>query len=145
MKDGKPSVNLDDRSCTDIIPCILYIIMLAIMIGITGYALGTGDLMKIATKYDMYGEKCLGDTPNKLFTELYPRTYTNQYSIPEAIVPNVATAYYSVCVAECPINGTDDMVFLPNEKYPEGSYALRTWDIDTAPFMGFCIPDLDYA
>lgn len=55
MNGDKPGVNLDNRSCTDIIVCLMFVAMIVVMVAITGYAFGNGDLERIATKYDMYG------------------------------------------------------------------------------------------
>lgn len=56
--------------------------MIVGMIGISGYALTQGDLERIATKFDMQGQKCTGDFKYKLFTRLMPvRTYKNQYGV----------------------------------------------------------------
>ena len=33
-------VKLDDRGCTDILCCLLFVAMMVIMVGITGYCLG---------------------------------------------------------------------------------------------------------
>lgn len=72
MNGDKPGVNLDNRSCTDIIVCIMFCVMIGVMVIITGYAFGNGDIQRIATKYDMYGNKCEGEYPMKLFTRIMP-------------------------------------------------------------------------
>ena len=55
MNGDKPGVKLDDRGCTDIIVCLLFVAMMVVMAGITGFAFGNGDIERIATKYDMDG------------------------------------------------------------------------------------------
>lgn len=63
-KDGDSAgVKLNDRGCTDILCCLMFVAMMVVMVGITGYALGQGDLERIATKYDMQGQKCVDPTP----------------------------------------------------------------------------------
>ena len=39
-KNGEAAgVKLDDRSCTDILCCLLFVAMMVVMVGITGYCL----------------------------------------------------------------------------------------------------------
>ena len=38
MNGNAPGVKINDRGCTDILVCISFIVMIAIMIGITGFA-----------------------------------------------------------------------------------------------------------
>jgi hypothetical protein len=80
MNGDSPGVKINDRGCTDVIVCILFIFMLAVMVGITGFAFTEGDIERIATKYDMDGVKCPETYPNKLFTRIMPvRKYDGQF------------------------------------------------------------------
>lgn len=55
-KDGaKPAVNMDNRRCTDLLFCPVFIAFIIVMVAIAGFAFGQGDVQKIATKYDMEG------------------------------------------------------------------------------------------
>ena len=38
MTDGKPGVKMNDRSCTDILVCLLFVFMMAVMLGITAFS-----------------------------------------------------------------------------------------------------------
>ena len=44
-----------DRSCTDIICCLVFIAFTVGMVGISGYALTTGEPLKIFTPFDSDG------------------------------------------------------------------------------------------
>lgn len=78
MNGDQPGVKIEDRGCTDIIVCILFIVMMVVMVGITGFSFTEGDIEKIATKYDMDGILCPEKYPNKLFTRIMPtRKYKN--------------------------------------------------------------------
>jgi hypothetical protein len=144
-KNGdQPGVKLDDRGCTDVIVCLIFVAMIVVMAAITGYAFGNGDLQRIATKYDMDGAKCGGDYPYKLFTRLMPaRTYYNSVGAPVPLKADAATMAYSVCVDKCPDSGDKDLKFQPNAQYPADSYELKTWDSDTDVVMDFCFPALE--
>ena len=47
-----------DRSCTDVICCLIFLVQLGSMIGITGYAISEGDPLKMLTPFDSVGNKC---------------------------------------------------------------------------------------
>ena len=46
--------------CTDIVFCLLFCIFVVGMIGVSGYALATGDPTKLLTPYDSDGNLCGG-------------------------------------------------------------------------------------
>jgi len=47
-----------NRSCTDTICCILFVVFIASMVGITGYAVKNGDPMAMITPFDSNGNRC---------------------------------------------------------------------------------------
>jgi len=47
-----------ERSCTDILCCMVFIAFIVAMLGVSGYALSTGDPMNIITAFDSDGNKC---------------------------------------------------------------------------------------
>ena len=65
-----------ERSCTDVLCCLIFIAFIAAMLGVSGYALSTGDPMNIITPFDSDGNKCgevgtdFENYPNKHFTSL---------------------------------------------------------------------------
>jgi hypothetical protein len=77
------------------------------MIGVSGYALATGDPMKIFTPFDSDGKPCgavhdngldLTDYPYKLFTDLNKLWEAPD---PQAVLDDPAV-YNAVCVKKCP-------------------------------------------
>ena len=47
-----------DRTCTDKLCCLIFIIFIASVVAITGYAFTEGDPRKIITPYDSVGNLC---------------------------------------------------------------------------------------
>jgi len=47
-----------NRSCTDTICCILFVVFIASLVGITGYAVKNGDPMAMITPFDSNGNRC---------------------------------------------------------------------------------------
>lgn len=47
-----------NRICTDVLFCVLFIVFVVGMIGISGYALAMGEPSKIMTPYDSDGNLC---------------------------------------------------------------------------------------
>lgn len=47
-----------ERSCTDIICCLVFTIFIVAMIGVSGFAISTGDPKKILTPFDSDGNLC---------------------------------------------------------------------------------------
>jgi len=56
-KSDFKSINWD-RNCTDIIPCILFILALCSMIAITAYGLVNGSPAKFLVAFDSMGSRC---------------------------------------------------------------------------------------
>jgi hypothetical protein len=132
MNGDSPGVKMNDRGCTDIIVCLLFIFMMVVMVFITGFSFTEGDIQRIATKYDMDGVKCTEKYPNKLFTRIMPaRKYEGTFGPAVETGAQEQYLYYSVCVEDCPKNGTKDLKFLPNKEYPATSDKLSPWDHDT--------------
>jgi len=44
-----------DRSCTDIICCIIFLAFIVSMVAITGYSISTGDPLAMVTPFDSNG------------------------------------------------------------------------------------------
>ena len=47
-----------DRSCTDIICCIVFLAFMVAMLGVSGFAISNGDPMNIIAPFDSVGNKC---------------------------------------------------------------------------------------
>lgn len=92
-----------DRSCTDVLCCIIFLVFIASMVGITGYAVTQGDPRKIITPFDSVGNRCgylnQGLPENKTSYVDYPyKHFTNLKSI----ASSPTEMFYAVCVSECP-------------------------------------------
>jgi len=46
------------RSCTDPICCILFVVFIASLVGITGYSVKNGNPMAMITPFDSAGNRC---------------------------------------------------------------------------------------
>jgi hypothetical protein len=101
-----------DRSCTDILCCLIFTAFFVGMIGISGVALGSGDPLKIFTPFDSDGNQCgmpnqtLSNTTQNVardFTEYKYKFFTGLESLTEgADALKNPTLFNAVCVKECP-------------------------------------------
>lgn len=58
-----------DRDCTDILCCIVFLVYTVAIIGVSGYALTTGDPQRILTPFDSDGNAC--GRPDQCSTDDY--------------------------------------------------------------------------
>jgi hypothetical protein len=66
-----------ERSCTDIICCLVFTVFFVGMLGISAMAYTTGDPMKIMTPFDSDGNQCgLMDQIKSNSTENKPRDFS---------------------------------------------------------------------
>jgi hypothetical protein len=130
-----------NRHSTDTLCCIVFIVFIVALIGISGYGLSKGDPAKLLTPYDSDGNQC--GYNNKTLNDLtdYPYKY-----IPELItgIDNITEALSSaVCVKECPT--TSDQTFESNFCYPNSQFDDCT-DLDsyqTMKIYSLCLPEYD--
>jgi hypothetical protein len=100
-----------DRSCTDIICCLVFVIFVVGMVGVSGYAISNGDPLKILTAFDSDGNKCGANNQaasgdgiglgERDFTEYPYKFYTD---LDNALfgIGDKAVYTLSVCVKTCP-------------------------------------------
>lgn len=48
----------EDRSCTDILCCLIFLVFIVAMVGCSGYAIHNGDPERILTPFDSDGNAC---------------------------------------------------------------------------------------
>ena len=96
-----------DRSCTDVICCLVFMVFIVATIGLSFIALTTGDPSIIMTPYDSSGNECgkksqgvdkrdFTDYKYKLFTDMKPQPGGfNGGKLPTSF-------FNAVCVKECP-------------------------------------------
>lgn len=100
-----------DRSCTDVICCLVFCLFFACMGAISIYAIGTGNPWKILTPYDSDGNRCgfpdQEATPGlgkRDFTEYKYKFYTDLDVVLNQAAPlaGANNMYTAICVKECP-------------------------------------------
>ena len=102
-----------NRSCTDCLCCLAFIIFVVVMIGISGYAISTGNPELIFTPFDSDGNQCgkpdqrgYNDTTaeRRDFTDYPYKQFTGLDKILNADL-NAGTTdsamYDAICVKEC--------------------------------------------
>jgi len=122
---------LENRSCTDVLCCLLFIAFVGGMIGVAGYALSKGNPQLIGRGYDADGNLCGFDSVVKNYPYLYwPRP--------------ISTGSYltkTVCVAACPTGPTQtSVVCKTNTAYStcvDGTTGLTT---DSAKYQDMISP-----
>ena len=99
-----------ERSCTDMICCVVFLLFIACMGGVSVYAFQEGDPWKILTPFDSDGNRCgfpdQSATPGlgvRDFTEYKYKFYTDLTKAnPLTAVYGENNVYTAVCVKECP-------------------------------------------
>jgi len=107
------------------------------MLGISGWAIGSGDPMNIITPFDSVGNRCgLKDTE----FEDYPYKHFTSLLSSGGTPPQM---YYAVCVSECPLKmddimGNYDDKCKTNDDIPSCNAGTAMYDTQIS--MGYCIP-----
>ena len=100
-----------ERSCTDIICCLIFCLFFVCMLGISGYAIGTGDPWKVLTPFDSDGNQCgmpdqeaTDGLGKRDFTDYKFKFYTDLDVLLNQAAPlaGANNMYTAVCVKECP-------------------------------------------
>jgi hypothetical protein len=122
-----------ERSCTDTLCCIIFLAFLVAMLGVSGWAIGTGDPYNIIMPFDSVGNKCgQKDTD---FEEYKLKHFTSLLSS-QGVAPGM---YHAVCVKECPEALTDyNDKCKTNTDIPSCNMATAAYN--TQPQMGYCVP-----
>ena len=151
-----------ERSCTDILCCLIFLAFFVGMIGVSGYALSSGDPIKILTPFDSDGNQCgmpdqtasnTTDNVKRDFTDYPFKFFTGLSNIAEGSdALNNKALYFAVCVKECPsdvplsksADPTEVQECMVNDDVPEcPTYASLF--INTTAQYGYCMPDTDNA
>lgn len=102
---------MDNRGCTDVICCILFLAFFVLMLVLGFYGISRGDPLNILTPFDTDGNRCgmpnqgrggaqdFTDYPYKFFTKFGASNMTSGFN-PRAI--SKTELFRSVCVKECP-------------------------------------------
>jgi len=54
----KKGNDMMDRSCTDVLCCLIFVVFIIAMIGVSGWGIQKGDVYRILTPYDSNGNEC---------------------------------------------------------------------------------------
>jgi solute carrier family 44 (choline transporter-like protein), member 2/4/5 len=96
-----------ERTCTDIICCIVFIVFIVGMLGISGFAISNGDPLNIIAPFDSVGNRCgfplqgLERTPVNE-TDFSEYKYKHFTDLIAGTSNNPLVLYNAVCVKECP-------------------------------------------
>lgn len=122
-----------NRSCTDVLCCIMFLAFLVLMLGISGWALGEGDPHNIIMPFDSVGNKCgAKETP---LEEYEYKAMTNLMTA----TSGSAASYYAVCVKECPTMGQDFNDNCYTNAHVEDCGIMQA-QYNSEPQMGYCLP-----
>ena len=154
--EGKELTYKTDRSCTDILCCLIFTLWIFAMIGISGYAFSTGDPKVLLTKFDSDGNICGNGTVlqdrsaqgARDFAEFGLKYFTN---LPDFAATAGTGQVYSVCVKTCPKKTdvniecmvNDDVAVCPSGPAADMASGAPVILFDTHDVMGYCIPEYD--
>lgn len=62
-------MKMTDRSCTDILCCLVFVVFIISCVGVTGLSISQGDPSKIMTPFDSDGNQCGQPAQAKSLTE----------------------------------------------------------------------------
>lgn len=93
---------VDDRGCTDIICCIVFVVFIVAFLGISGYAFAKGNPKKVLAPYDPDHRACGLDGAVKDYKYIY---FTN---------PVKGSLWQTLCVKECPKGTETTLKCAPN-------------------------------
>jgi len=120
MKNGP----LENRSCTDILCCLIFIVFLVAMGACVAYGYSNGDPLKLGYAYDAEGNGCGSSaTSNSTYGSLSYADYKYMY-FP---APTATTARRYMCVKKCysetDFTGTASIEYIPNRRVISGALA----------------------
>ena len=58
FKSGKDGINFNNRHCTDVLCCVIFVAFIGAMIAVAGYSLQRGNPLILLTPYDSVGNEC---------------------------------------------------------------------------------------
>ena len=147
-----------ERTCTDLICCLIFVVFIASMVAITGYGMSQGDPYKIITPFDSVGNQC-GQPGQKLgldaagtkvadMTEYPYRHFIDLGKFIESKGVDKSAVYKSVCVKACP-EEEKAADCIPNKdsdyKCPKVSIGPKYYGTQLLSGTSFCVPDKELA
>lgn len=134
-KNMTGGINMDNRKCTDVIMCIVFVVFIGLLGYITNFSLAEGDPIKIITPFDSQGNKC---GFNNLTSGVDMTEYRFKFlpNIMDKISLATDAKYEAVCVKECPKSG--EALLCPDA----GILGCPTADYDSVKKLTYCLPTL---
>ena len=103
----------DNRSCTDIFFCLLFVIFLGANVVVAALGFSEGDPIKLLTPFDEDGKSCgVNATLNYEYLYLYKAIDNAQTLNTSELLSN------SICVKNCPVNYTGTLECYPTKNNP---------------------------
>ena len=120
---------VENRECTDLICCLVFLAFLVGMVGVSGYGLVYGDPNRFLIMWDSDGRGCGNDTaaidypylyfPMINLTEIQSATDNPKAAMREALK-------YGTCVKECPSESSKVECLKPTYMINNENYAYET-------------------
>lgn len=125
-----------NRSCTDVICCIIFIIFILGFVVVSYFAFSRGDYKLLLYPMDTQKQLCgygdLKDKPNLLFFDI------TRCATPAIFLMGCPTT--QVCVKDCPSQSGVTPALTKPYCTPEGKCPLYV--LKSKPFVGRCVPDI---
>ena len=144
LKAGERGMKFKDRSCTDVICCLIFTVFIFVMIAISAYGFMNGDPVKIMTPFDSDGNKCgYNNETSGLDLTDYPYKFLPPEAIASLASTDDNTVVKAVCVKKCPSeeNGLLTDCY-KNTDYPT---ICPIAGYDTKKLITYCVPEYDSA
>ncbi|XP_031574217.1 choline transporter-like protein 4 isoform X2 [Actinia tenebrosa] len=145
---------IEDRSCTDIICCILFVAYIIGMVVVGIIAFIEGDLDRLLLPTDSQGKVCGKDYPNQKYLVFFDLTKCIKFDISQLSSPSCPTP--QVCVSKCPTKNEagitvsyENMICKPGIAKPNTTSERTTlikeskcapYYLASAPVLYRCIP-----
>ena len=123
----------EERTVSDPICCIIFMLTLAAMFGAGIYGYSNGSVYKLVVPFDTEGNPCTGDYPLAYFYNLHQFTAGS----------NDITVYNSVCVSACP--KANEAPKCAPERQSSCNAIAAYQDTDNTAVKTYCLPNLAQA
>ena len=103
FKSEKDGINFNNRHCTDVLCCLVFVAFVGAMIAVAGYSLQNGNPLVLMTPYDSGGNQC--GMPGQTGGDFSDYKYKYLSGLSNALTgagAKSAALYEAVCVKECP-------------------------------------------
>lgn len=149
---------MENRHCTDMLCCFVFTAFIFALLGVSGYAISTGDPYNLVTPFDSDGNECGKPNQGKSNITIGGNTlpWTRDFSeykykyfsqLLTATTGKTDAIYDAVCVSECPKNvpmpgdfgGGFNVKCIPNNDEEDCPRAMY----NTSLVFGYCLPEMN--